>query len=84
MIKNKVAVSYKSKHFIIMDEDTVDQEEGEDIDLYVDVDKVIESDTILLNHVIDCNYYGIPAYIGDDQELKYRIEKIEAEFIKTE
>ena len=71
----KVAVSYKGKHFVIQDEDTLD--DMDTIDPYIDVDFIIEK--ALPAHVADCIYYGIPAYVGADKELKERIEKLEKE-----
>lgn len=69
----KIAIGYKGKHFIIADEDRAD--EFDELDPYVDVDKVIAEQ--LGNHVADCRYYGIPAYIGADDELKRRIAEID-------
>lgn len=69
----KVAISYKGKHFIICDKDTVD--EFDIILNYIDVEKVIKEN--LESHVADCAYYGIPAYLGDDVELQARILKIQ-------
>ena len=74
--KEKVAISYKGKHFIIQDKDRTSAFDY--LDPYVDVEKVIKEQ--LEAHVADCRYYGIPPYIGDDKELKERIEKIEKEF----
>lgn len=69
----KVAVSYKGKHFVVQDEDTLDS--YDEIDPYVDIEKVIAS--ALESHVWDCLYYGIPAYIGKDKKLHKMIGRIE-------
>jgi len=74
--KEIVAVDYKGKHFILYDKDMVD--ELYIIDPYIDVAKVLEN---LEDHVEQCRYYGIPAYVGKDRELK---EKIEELFNKSE
>lgn len=69
----KVAIDYKGKHFIIQDEDMI--HEMDTINPYVDAEKVIAEN--LESHVADCMYYGIPAYIGKDTELKQKIQEIE-------
>ena len=76
----KVAVDYKSKHFIITDEDMVSEFDG--IDPYVDVEKVIEHN--LLSYVSDCRYYGIPPYHGRDEELKKKIAEVNELLDKSE
>lgn len=71
----KVAIDYKGKYFILCDEDMVD-----DMDYvipYINVDIIISNDFYLQNHIDDCFYYGIPSYIGKDEELKKRIKRIE-------
>lgn len=68
------AIDYKGKHFILQDE--VD-EDGWDIeDPYVDADKIAADDNLLAQHIQDCDYYGIPPYLGKDEKIKDRIEKI--------
>lgn len=68
-------IDYKGKYFILIDEDYKD-EFG--IDLGKDDIKEEEiTDEFLKNHCSQCDYYGIPAYIGNDQKLKDRITKIE-------
>lgn len=69
----KHKVDYKSKYFIIMDDERIDP----------DYDYIIEemkdehiTDTFLERHVDACSHYGIPAYSGNDQALLDRIEKI--------
>lgn len=74
MNKDKIAIDYKGKHFSIHDKTYVDDYDIEDP--YVDIDRIIDSDTLLTNHVHDCNYYGIPPYVGSDKDLQARIKKI--------
>lgn len=71
----KVAIDYKGKHFVITDEDLVN--EFDSIDPYVDVERILDSETTLLSYVADCNYYGIPTYHGSDARLKERIASIQ-------
>lgn len=71
------ALNYKGKHFILADDDV--EEDWEGLDLYVDADKVSSKETLLRSHVEACRYYGIPAYIGKNTELKARIETIDQE-----
>ncbi len=78
--KKKVATDYKGKHFVIQDEDMVD--EFESISEFVDVNKVIAES--LESHVADCLYYGIPAYIGDDADLIEKIAIIEKKLINEQ
>lgn len=75
-----IATSYKGKHFVLEDEDCVDEF---DIIDDIDVGRVISNESSLRNHVVDCIYYGIPAYIGNNKELKDKIDKIEQEFFKN-
>lgn len=75
------AVDYKGKHFILYDEDRLD-DEMDDIINYIDVDTVITTD--LADHVSSCMYYGIPAYVGSNEELKKEIERLYIELDKKE
>ena len=68
---NIVAVDYKGKHFILTDKNCVT--DFDYVDEYVDVEKTIKNN--LENHVRDCIYYGIPAYIGENKELKEKIAR---------
>lgn len=69
------ALDYKGKHFILQDENT--EEDGMDFRLpYINTEFIVENDINLENHVAQCQYYGIPAYIGGDTDLHERIEKI--------
>lgn len=75
-MKQKVAVDYKGKHFIIHDKDKVD----DDFDYvipYIDLDKVN-----LEEYVHNCIYYGIPFYVGDDKEFTHKIAEIAKVVIK--
>lgn len=75
MNSKKVAIDYKGKHFIIQDH--ID-EDGFDIeDPFVDVEKIIASDAVLTEHIVACNYYGIPPYLGKDKVLLDKIDKLE-------
>jgi len=77
----KVATDYKGKYFDICDEDRV---YDDDIILnYIDIDKIISNDKELRQHVWQCRYYGIPPYIGNDDELNKRIDRLQEEYDKT-
>jgi len=69
---NMKAADYKGKHFIIVDE--LDEYDSEDP--YVDVVEILINDNKLRSHIIDCDFYGIPPYIGKDKELIKRITHI--------
>jgi hypothetical protein len=64
-------LDYKGKHFILSD--TSDDEMVECVGEinYEDV-----TQDFLYKHVPICMYYGIPAYIGKDEELNGRIDFI--------
>ena len=72
-IKNIVAVDYKGKHFILHDKDRVD-DRWDITDPNIHIDYVVNVG--LHEHIHACNYYGIPAYIGSNEELKKKIEEI--------
>lgn len=74
-----VAVDYKSKYFILYDESCVDDEDF--VIEYISTTAIIHNDGALKNHVNACIYYGIPAYVGSNQELKDRINKLEEEYM---
>ena len=74
-IKNIVAVDYKGKHFVLMDKDRVD-DIFDIVDDNIDIKTVIEKN--LKAHVMDCIYYGIPAYVGSNKELENKIDELEA------
>ena len=78
---NKVAVDYKGKHFVIQDEDTLD--DFDILDEFVDVEKIVNSPTLLASHVYQCIYYGIPAYLGKDETLRANIKIIEKQYHET-
>lgn len=70
MLINKI--DYKGKWFVLQDRDIEDkygmdyvigEVESEDLDY-----------EYLEEHVENCMYYGIPAYVGEDEKLKERID----------
>lgn len=66
----KYLQDYKGKHFVLGDRpDEMFGDQGT-----IEDDKI--TDQFLEDHVDACRYYGIPAYIGKDLELKKRINKI--------
>lgn len=67
------AYDYKSKWFVLMDSDKEDDFDFARPDINVDW----AMGEGLKDHVENCLYYGIPAYLGADQELHDRIKKIE-------
>jgi hypothetical protein len=67
-------VDYKGKYFILQDE--LDDKYGMDFEIGEMKEEDI-TDEFLKYHCNNCIYYGIPAYIGKNQELKDRITKIE-------
>ena len=78
----KVATDYKGKYFDICDEDRV---YDDDIILnYIDIDKIISDDKELRQHVWRCRYYGIPPYIGSDEELNKKIDRLQEEYDSQE
>lgn len=68
-----VAMDYKGKWFVLQDADIPDD--------FADVRPEINLDWVmgegLKEHVENCLYYGIPAYLGKDKELNHRISAIE-------
>lgn len=71
------AIDYKGKHFILTDENFIDELDQENE--FVDVEKITSDDDTLTSHIAACRYYGIPPYLGSDEDLKDRIMKIEKE-----
>ncbi len=69
-----VAIDYKGKHFMLTDENRVD--EMDFIDQNINVPFIIENQGALENHVADCLYYGIPAYVGSSKALNDRVDAI--------
>lgn len=70
-------IDYKGKWFILQDKDRFD-EDGYGMDYSIgeiDIDDI--SDEFLEDHVENCMYYGIPAYLGNNEELLDRIKIIE-------
>lgn len=68
---NIVAVDYKGKHFILHDKDRVD--EMDLIDNFVDVSKAVNEH--LEEYLDNCSYYGVPEYIGSNEELWKKIKE---------
>ncbi len=66
-----VASDYKGKWFVLEDGETGDAP-------HIDIEWATGEG--LPEHVENCLYYGIPAYIGANQELHDRIKRIEADF----
>lgn len=65
------AYDYKGKWFVLQDPS------NDDMDLErPDVDVAWAMGVGLQEHVGNCVYYGIPAYIGSDKKLNKRIEHI--------
>ena len=77
-MKYKLA-DYKSKYFVIQDE-----LEDEDYPFFPTKEMSHEDMTneFLKEHVKNANYYGIPAYVGDDKQLQGRIRFFEIELEK--
>lgn len=65
-------IDYKGKYFILQDkvhDECYDFEIGEMEDEEI-------TDEFLHQHVLDCIYYGIPAYIGENKELAAKIDAL--------
>jgi len=71
-----VASDYKGKWFVLQDEDV----EDEYALVRDEIDVGWATGEGLLEHVENCLYYGIPAYIGKDQDLHDKIAKIQKDF----
>ena len=72
-----IASDYKGKWFVLQDEDI---EDDFSMEAHYDVDYYTGEG--LREHVENCRYYGIPAYIGADKDLHARIEAIEEEDVE--
>jgi len=68
------AYDYKGKWFILMDEDRADFHDYERKE--VNVEYVMNDG--LKEHVYNCLYYGISAYVGNDKELNEKIKNLQA------
>ena len=66
----KKKIDYKGKYFILQDE------AGESDFKVGEIDDRKITDDFLKEHIARCNYYGIPPYLGNDEKLKERIEKL--------
>jgi len=73
-MKKIIADDYKGKWFVLQDEDVNCDFGRKEIDI------AWATGEGLPEHVENCLYYGIPAYIGDNQELKDKIANIEKDF----
>ena len=69
-MKKIIAEDYKGKWFSLQDEDIESWYERKEIN----VEWVMNEG--LKEHVENCDYYGIPPYIGDNQELKDKIKNL--------
>jgi hypothetical protein len=70
------AYDYKGKWFVLQD---ADKEDDFDVER-PEIDIAYVTGEGLPEHVENCIYYGIPAYIGADVELHKRIKRIEEDF----
>lgn len=77
------AIDYKGKHFILQDEDSIDKDHDYVLQ-YIDTLYIINNPEELKNHVLQCNYYGIPSYLGSNKELNEKIENLEKEIKEYE
>jgi hypothetical protein len=75
MVKKKC--DYKGKWFIL--QDTIDEDDWMDVEIG-EMDDPEITDEFLEEHVNTCIYYGIPAYIGNDKELKERINNLHIKY----
>jgi len=73
-----IADDYKGKWFILQDENIPANFTRKEIN----TEYVMNEG--LMEHVENCLYYGIPAYIGQDQELLDKIEILEEEINKKD
>ena len=71
-------IDYKGKYFILQDPNTPD-EYGMDFEIGEMKEDQL-TDSFLLAHNEACRYYGIPAYIGSDVNLKERLAKLDSEY----
>lgn len=79
MNKIYALIDYKGKWEIIQDKIE------EDYDIVVGyIEEQDITDDYLENHVTSCIYYGIPPYIGSDEKLKDRINKLLETYNNTE
>lgn len=74
-----VAADYKGKWFVLQDEGMED-----DFGLRPEINVEYVTNAGLREHVENCQYYGIPAYIGQNKELRAKIKEIEDEIEKEE
>ena len=70
MLINKI--DYKGKWFVLQDLDIEDEYGMDFIIDQIESDNLTESE--LIEHIENCNYYGIPAYIGNNEKLIDRLK----------
>lgn len=74
-MKKIVATDYKGKWFSLCDENELDVMDFERKE--INTDWVVGEG--LQEHVENCIYYGIPAYLGKNKDLHEKIAKLEKE-----
>lgn len=70
---------YKGKYFTLFDEEYI-PDDMDKADGLVKIGEITEkklTDEWLLNHIDSCAYYGIPPYLGGNEELYKRIDKLQ-------
>jgi len=73
-------IDYKGKHFVICDDNCVD-----DIDFVTgDIRHDELTEEFLRGHVELCMYYGIPPYVGDNEDILEKIQNIEDEYLLSD
>lgn len=75
-----VAADYKGKWFVLQDEDI----EDEFCAIRPEISIEYVTGEGLRDHVENCLYYGIPAYLGNDKELHDKIRQIEKELVEDQ
>lgn len=70
-MKNLLKIDYKGKYFVLQDV------AWEDDFVCGEMSKKELTDEFLRAHIAQCEYFGIPAYLGKNKELLKRIDKIE-------
>ena len=61
-------IDYKGKYYILQDSD-IEIEEMESVIGTMTKEEAMKPEFVK-DHIEDCYYYGIPAYLGNDPELK--------------
>ncbi len=73
-------IDYKGKYFILQDKLHDDDEGYMDFEIGEMKDDEI-TDEFLKGHISNCDYYGIPPYVGCNEDLKARIHRLQEESI---